>query len=237
MMDEPDRMLNQTGSSLERALLQEGRSYGGPDELRARTLAALGLAGSAGLATGGALVWLAARTWSTKALLAISAVTVLVAVPVAYVTFGWGERSVAVPAPLPAVVPQPSREATPVAALPQEFEAPAPSPAAASSVAPAPSTARASAASASSALRAELAALDAVRSTLASGDSVGALAFLDAYFRTFPRGRLHLEAEVLRIDAFAKGGRVTDARKSAEDFLKRHPNSVLAARVQTYAGR
>jgi len=106
-----------------------------------------------------------------------------------------------------------------------------------SSTAPAPARAGAGTGTASSSLRAELAALDAARSTLASGNSVGALSFLDAYFRTFPRGRLHPEAEVLRIDALAKGGRMDDARRYAQEFLRRHPSSVLAARVQTIAGR
>jgi outer membrane protein assembly factor BamD (BamD/ComL family) len=42
---------------------------------------------------------------------------------------------------------------------------------------------------------------------------------------------------VLRIDALAKGGRLDDARKYAQEFLRRHPNSVLAARVQSFAKR
>jgi outer membrane protein assembly factor BamD (BamD/ComL family) len=99
----------------------------------------------------------------------------------------------------------------------------------------APARASTGAAPTNSSLRAELAALDAVRSTLASGDSAGALSFLDAYFHTFPRGRLRPEAEVLRINALAKDGRLDDARKYAQEFLRRRPNSVLAARVQPFA--
>ena len=81
------------------------------------------------------------------------------------------------------------------------------------------------------------AALDAIRSTLANNDPAGALSFLDAYFRTFPQGRLTLEAEVLRIDALAQSGRLVLAKRSAQEFLRHHPNSVLNARVQPYAHR
>jgi hypothetical protein len=232
MMDEPDRMFDQTASSLERALIHAGRSYRGPNDLRAHTLAALGLAGSAGLATGGALAWLAVKTWSTKLLLAMSALTLLVAIPASYVMLRQDARPARVTLPFPAVVTEPSPVATPYPAPPAQVEAPAVAPPAM----PATSPARASA-NASSALRAELAALDAVRSTLANDDSVGALSFLDAYFRTFPRGRLHLEAEVLRIDALAKGGRLDAAKKYAQEYLRHHPNSVLTARVQPYAER
>jgi len=233
-MDDPDRMLDQTGSALERALLREGRAYLGPEELRSKTLAALGLAGTAGLATGGALAWFSAKTWGTKLLLTLSAASVLVGIPVGYFTL----RHAPTPAPAlrPAEVSPPLAKSPAPAARPVQPEPPMPLPAV-SSTAPAPARAGAGTGTASSSLRAELAALDAARSTLASGNSVGALSFLDAYFRTFPRGRLHPEAEVLRIDALAKGGRMDDARRYAQEFLRRHPSSVLAARVQTIAGR
>jgi hypothetical protein len=238
MMDEPDRMFDQPSSSFERALLHEGRSYRGPAELRAHTLAALGLAGSAGLATGGLLAWLAARTWTTKLLLAMSGLTLMVAIPVSYFLLGQDSEPARLAPPRPAAVPPPSPTATPTP--PAQVEAPAPvatpAPALAAPIPPPASSARPSA-GASSALRAELAALDAVRSTLANDDAAGALSFLDAYFRTFPRGRLHLEAEVLRIDALAKSGRLDAAKRYAQEFLKRNPNSVLTARVQPFSSR
>jgi hypothetical protein len=87
----------------------------------------------------------------------------------------------------------------------------------------------------SSALRAELAALDAVRTTLAKDDPSRALSFLTAYFRNFPQGRLRFEAEVLRIDALAKAGQTNAAGLHAREFLKRHPNTVFTARVRPYA--
>jgi hypothetical protein len=235
-MDEPERLLDQTGSALERALLREGRNYLGPEELRANTLAALGMAGSAGLATGGLLAWLSAKAWGTKVILTISAATVLTEIPVGYFMLRGPSTRGTAPALRPAPIPAPPAKSSAPATAAENVPPPTPAPEESAPVA-VPTPARGSSGGSASALRAELAALDAVRSTLANGNSVGALSFLDAYFRTFPRGRLHPEAEVLRIDALAKGGRTDDARKYAQEFLRRHPNSVLAARVQSYAGR
>jgi outer membrane protein assembly factor BamD (BamD/ComL family) len=86
-------------------------------------------------------------------------------------------------------------------------------------------------------LRAELEALDTVRAGLAGGDFFGALSLLDTYFQNFYHGRLHLEAEVLRIDALARAGQPDAARSYAKEFLRRHPNSVHAARLQSIAGQ
>jgi outer membrane protein assembly factor BamD (BamD/ComL family) len=86
-------------------------------------------------------------------------------------------------------------------------------------------------------LQLELQRLDATRRRLAAGQADQALALLDAYERATPRGVLKLEAEVLRIDALARSGRLAQAQARAASFLARHPNSVLAARVRRIAGR
>jgi outer membrane protein assembly factor BamD (BamD/ComL family) len=83
-------------------------------------------------------------------------------------------------------------------------------------------------------LAAELSAIDKARSALTGGDASGALSQLDSYSRSYPRGRLALEAEVLRIDALARSGQREAARKRAELFVRRYPNSVLKARVRGY---
>jgi hypothetical protein len=80
----------------------------------------------------------------------------------------------------------------------------------------------------------ELGAIDRARLSLAKGDARRALDELDGYDRRFPGGRLQLEAEVMRIDAFAKVGRKDVARQHAEMFLRRHPTSVLATRVRAH---
>ncbi len=78
--------------------------------------------------------------------------------------------------------------------------------------------------------------MDAARTSLSHSDPSAALVALDAYGRNFPHGRLRIEAEVLRISALAKSGQTDAARKRAEAFLQRHPDSVLASRVRSYAG-
>jgi hypothetical protein len=233
-MDEQQRMLEQTTSALERALLQEGRAYRASEDLRAHTLAGLGLAASAGVVAS-TLAWLSARSWLSKVIFGLSTMTLLVGVGVSRMVLhrdtgaGGLGSPVAVVMPPPALEPAPTSPPSPVAVASLPLRRAADSP-----VAPAAVPARPSAGY-NSALRAELAALDAIRSTLANDDPAGALSFLTAYFHTFPRGRLHFEAEVLRIDALAKAGQTNAAGRHAREFLRRHPNSVLTARVRPFA--
>jgi hypothetical protein len=228
-MDAPQRILDGTGTALEQALLQELRSYRGPEKMRAHTFAALGVTSSTGLAAGGALAWLWGKIWGTKLLLTVSVASVLLGVPAGYFIL----RQSSTP-PAPPALPT-------VAAMPPVQQLPAPvSPTAApvldtpASPTP-PPVARVSrrGVTTSTDLRAELEALDTVRSTLASGDFFGALSLLDAYFQSFHHGRLHLEAEILRIDALARCGQTDAARSYAKEFLRRHPKSVHAARLQS----
>jgi hypothetical protein len=229
-MEEPERILDKTDSTLERALLLEGRGYSAPDSVRMRTLAALGLATSAGLA-GGLLAWLSTKSLATKLLLTASAATLIATIPIAYVLSTTHGRSTRQHGPAPTAVVAPAPEGPGPAA--SEMIAPASLPAPTRTL-PSPTPTRTSTPG-NSALRAELAALDAIRSTLANDDPSGALTFVAAYFRTFPRGRLRFEAEVMRIDALARAGRTQAAKRYAREFIKQHPNSVLTARVRPYA--
>lgn len=231
-MEEPERILTKTNSSLERALLLEGRRYEAPNGVRVRTLAAVGLAASAGVGTG-LLAWLSSKSLTAKLALALSTATAITALPVTYFLSTRSEPTPARHGSAPAAVVAPA-PAEPVVPAPV-VNAPAPLPAADHALPPsAPPVARTSPTN-SSALRAELAALDAIRSSLANHDPAGALSFVATYFRSFPRGRLHLEAEVLRIDALAKSGQAQAAKRHARGFIKQHPNSVLSARVRSYA--
>src|SRR5579863_9874699 len=89
-MSEPVRLRDDSASALERALLDVGRSYRSSGNARAKTMAALGVAGSATLLAGTAqavpLGTLAKMTWG-KLLAAISIVGAAAAVPVGY--FAW----------------------------------------------------------------------------------------------------------------------------------------------------
>jgi hypothetical protein len=198
----PTRLREDSESDLERALLDAGSSYKATSSTRAKTLAALGLAGSATLIAGTAsatsLVSAAKLTW-TKLIAGLSLAGAAAAVPVGYQM--WQKHH---EAPRPVVV--------------------ATAPAVAVSL-PERDAEQAS-------LKRELAAVDAARATLARGDARKALSLLDAYAQNHPHGRLELEAEVLRIDALARSGRRDAAKARAEAFLRRHPNSVLAARVR-----
>ncbi|WP_437765910.1 hypothetical protein WMF27_27340 [Sorangium sp. So ce281] len=251
-MMEPRRLLEESDNPLERALLSAGASYPTSPETRAKTLAALGLAGAAALSASVAAPAalsaagvsatsssLAMKLGWTKILVALSTMGMLAGIPAGYLAWrGQDAPEVAAahlfgPAladPVAQTAAQaPASAPAPVEALAEETMAPAP--AAGSSVAvtkldPKPSGMRA--------LEAELGALDAARTMLASGNARGALSLLDAYSRAHPRGRLSLEAEVLRIDALAKSGRSDAASQRAAAFLRRHPNSVLASRVRRY---
>lgn len=230
-MDDPQRLLDGTGTALERTLLQELRSYRGSKEMRAHTLAALGVTGSTGLAIGGTLAWWWGKTWGTK-LLTVSVASVLVGVPAAYFMLREGATPPALPAP-PTVAAMP----------PQPLPAPAPGTTSpvldipASAVPPKVVRLSRRGATTSANLRAELEALDTVRSTLARGDFFRALSLLDAHFQRFHHGRLHLEAEMLRIDALARCGQADAARSYAKEFLRHNPKSVHASRLQSIAGQ
>lgn len=259
-MSEPRRLLEESDSPLERALLSAGTASQIGPETRAKTLAALGLAGAAGLSASIAAgtstlaatetaavsssVSLAAKFGWAKVLVVLSTAGAVAGIPAGYyalrddpapqvapldrfagVLAGPVERARVAPAP----VPEEPRAEEAGAEAPR---AAAPPPAHTSSVAASRPAAKPSTSSA--ALQEELSALDAVRTTLSSGNAQGALSLLDAYARTYPRGRLRLEAEVLRIDALAKSGRLDAAKRRAEAFLAGHPNSVLATRVRRY---
>jgi hypothetical protein len=237
-MTEPPRLHTEPESELERSLLDAGRSYTASASSRAKALAALGVVGITASSTTAASA--VTKTGLGKWL----AATVLVAgaaIP--------GVHYLRQLAAKPTLTDTSAVSAGPsVASIPPALTAPAPTPSAADSAASepasagpdpvvtnaAPSVARAEA---KPALAAELSALDTARSALASGNANAALGDLDAYAHNFPHGKLGLEAEVLRIDALAKSGQTVAARKRAEAFMKRHPDSVLASRVRAYAGQ
>jgi hypothetical protein len=232
------RLRDEGATALERALLDAGTAYRGSPSARAKTLGALGLAGSATLA-GAAL----ARASLSLGKLSIGNVSLgkligglaicgaVAAVPVAgyraihrEAAAMHGARTSA-PAAAPAAPPA-------VAALVGGGATETPAVAAAAEDVT-EHHARHARVEAEIPLSRELASIDGARAALARGDTAGALSRLDQYGRAFPRPRLDLEAEVLRIDALAESGRTDAARTHAREFLRRHPNSVLAAHVRT----
>jgi hypothetical protein len=236
-MSELPRLHTEPESELERSLLNAGRGYTASASSRARALAAVGLVGATASST-------AAASAITKAGVVKWVVAVALVAGAAVPTARYLRRSGAGPALTTSAAPVPSIAVAPLAA-PSPVAAPdepsATTDTATPTVEPPPSgpsnAARSESKPAAPALSAELGALDAARSKLARGDATGALTALDAYARNFPHGKLGLEAEVVRIDALAKSGQTAAARKRAEAFMKRHPDSVLASRVRAYAGQ
>jgi hypothetical protein len=253
-VSDPSRLLDSSGDELERALLQAGSTYVASPELRNKTLAALGLTGAAATLGAGVVAAgsssklgvssLLAKLGTAKvALVAVGAGAAL-AVPIVMSGSDQAPEPV-VPAGAAAPSPRPAVGSTPrglaqhrAPAEPMSRQPTAVSEAAEAAEAAAPGRAPVSKPlSSAEALRVELAQLDTARSKLASGRSEEALALLDAYDRSAPRGMLKLEAEVLRIDALSRSGRTALAQSRARAFLERHPKSVLAARVRRIAGQ
>ena len=243
-MSEPTRLLDTPESELERTLLDAGRSYTASGSTRAKTMLALGLTA---VAPSVAPATTAAGDSVMKAALAKVAVGVLivgaVGIPVwRYLDHNASSAPVArAPVAVAAAPAAPAAETAQAKVASAELaptenprvEAAEPTP---SSV-PRNAVPRAESKPTSAPpLTAELAALDTARTALGHSDPAGALAALDSYAHDFPRGRLKIEAEVLRIGALAKSGQTEAARKRAEAFLRLHPDSVLASRVRSYAG-
>jgi hypothetical protein len=239
-MSDPSRLAEENVSALEHALLAAGRSYGSSTSTRNKTLAALGVAGSATLLAGTAqavpLGTLAKLTWG-KILAAVSLAGAAAAVPGYY---AWQHHQAAKSALSSSVTPsavlarpaqaEATPERVPVLAARSPDEQVKGEPQWAPAALPTRTAVR------PATLGHELSTLDAARGMLARGDATGALARLDRYAHAYPHGRLALEAEVLRIDALDASGRSDAARARAQAFLDRHPHSVLAARVRTRLG-
>jgi hypothetical protein len=234
-MRELPRLREERGSALEHALLGAGVSPVVSPRTRAKTLAALGVAGSAALlasTVAGPLTTLAKLGWA-KLLVGLSIVGVAGALPVVSYYYTHRVHSHEAPVVAPRRAHAPLHRA--VAAQPVTVSELMAEPARVEQPKVRAVTRPRATHSTEQTLVLELAALDAARSTLTSGDAHSALALLDIYGDRFPHGRLELEAEVLRIDALAKSGQPDLARRRAEAFLRHHPRSVLAARVRSDA--
>ena len=79
----------------------------------------------------------------------------------------------------------------------------------------------------------ELRMLDAARQHLHAQDGASALRKLDEYKRRFPRGRLAPEIVVLRTEALIAVGDRPAAERVAAAFLKAHPKSPYASRLNS----
>jgi hypothetical protein len=78
----------------------------------------------------------------------------------------------------------------------------------------------------------EVRMLEAAKSEISAGRPGVAVEILDRYRRSFPNGRLALEADVLRIESLFRTGRASTAIGLANKFLAANPQSTLAGRVR-----
>lgn len=83
----------------------------------------------------------------------------------------------------------------------------------------------------------EVALLDDARAAIGRGDVAGARAALTEHARRFPRGSLHPEAAVLRIEVALNAGSRAEAAALARDFLRTHEGSPHASKVRTLLER
>lgn len=256
-MKDPVRLLDQKENDLEVLLLRSALDESPPSGLTRRTLAAITAAG-VGVAAGDAAVKMSggaapaaaakatgviagAGIWSA---IGIGALAGLVTLGILDRTTGFGpqgstkvaEEARAVPSAL-AAPPTLEREAPPGEDRPatRQAEAAALSPPPEPRPAPSASGPRPSSRSASM-LASEILILDGARRSLLGGDPAAALALLDRHAREFGDGQLAHEAAVLRVEALARRGDREGATAAARRFLRAHPNSPHAERIEAAAG-
>ncbi len=257
MSDEPRRLLDDPAhrDAAVSALLRSARAYRPPEALRGRVVGRvlLGL-GIGGAASGGVgAVAAATKFWIVvgTGLFAAGGGTYLALRP----------SAVAKPESAPRPHARPTAPASPIPEAPAEFSKPLITPPAPLIVArPAPkrlvrvsasSTPRESVTSPNadpavlssgqttfetkqsrSSLSRELGYLDGARAALRAGNSRGALDQLDRHAREAPDGTLRLEAEMLRIEAFARLPDRAEVIRRAQRFVNAHPQSALADRAR-----
>ncbi|AKV00343.1 hypothetical protein AKJ09_07006 [Labilithrix luteola] len=79
---------------------------------------------------------------------------------------------------------------------------------------------------------AEIARLREARAAISAGRIDDARATLARYDATFPKGALMPEAKAMKVDLLIAAGQPEEARREAEAFLKRYPNSPQAGRLK-----
>jgi hypothetical protein len=228
-------------TDLERRLLNAGARELPSVELTRRMQQGLGISLAAGVATAASATAAKAATTAGAgaapgfAWPAISIGVLALAVTGAVV----GVRTTAgqhAPTRAPAVLPVSSPTGTPAAvAAPPAADPVAPAP-----VAPiahrGPARRHGAVAVPRGDLRAEIALVDAARSAVAESADDRALALVDRYEASYPRGTFQPEVAALRIEALVQLGRRVEARALARRFVAAHGDSPLADRVARAAG-
>lgn len=252
-MSEPQRLLDEGGDDLSLSLLRSARGDGPSPHARRKTMVALGLAGGVGAGVTAATATGAASTMAKSSATAALAKWIGMGVIGGIVTVGTVEVVQTKSAPAvtqsaainagPVAKAKPAKGLTPAAVndAPAPIDAAAPAPAIEEpAVKPSAAPIEAPRATARPAdkptLADEVAALDAARVALSSGNAAAALRALDDHDRRFPGGVLGMEATVLRIEALVARGDRASASRLGRAFLDAHPRSPHASRVRTLIG-
>ncbi|HEY6727177.1 MAG TPA: hypothetical protein VI197_24250 [Polyangiaceae bacterium] len=242
-----DPLLHPQDSEIEAQLLAAGRDVSLSPAAQARLLGVLGA--SAGVTAAGeaaASTGFVGKLLASKGILAAASVVSIGAIG-AGVYFAQRARVTEAVSDRPPLsrAAEPAHVATPASDTPaiesagsadDGVVATEPTPASVDKPAAQPRpTARKPAADAHASLRDELALVEAVSRATKAGNGALALSQSLEYKRRFPRGKLALEAQVLHIEALALAGNRAEASRLAQSFLKRYPDSPVAARIRRFA--
>ncbi len=242
-MSEMKPLLDESVSADAARLLRSADSDGpvSPESEKIRTLAALGLLSSTGLAASASPLRRALGSSSRAA--TFGAIAVVAAFAGVVAVRSWSTAPAEMPTSGPAAV-APTAEmqtaAPPVPSTTDTVRVEDLPTAAASQRADVKAPERGSSFAAKRhgqpGLEDELAAIDAARAALASGRADVALSNVNRYHRTFHEGRFTEEADALEIQALAALGRLEEARAKGERFLASRPGSPYERRVRSSMG-
>lgn len=240
-------LLDPKHRELEEQLIRAGRDVHMSAALRAKTLAAIGVASvgvtTASTAQASAGSWLASKGGTFWAMSFLGGAGVVGAAVV--VTAGLSGQAKPVQPVFSGTTSSETVHAPPVS-TPQALEEPAAveldlsdsdatgSEAKAEAVVSERHAGKGRSTAKPSTLGEELAAIAQVEAALRAGEATTALSYLTEYRRKFPQSQLGLEAEVLTIQALHESGATARARARAETFIQRYPKSPLGARARQY---
>ncbi|HEY1956089.1 MAG TPA: hypothetical protein VGH28_10755 [Polyangiaceae bacterium] len=228
-MNDPIRLLaSPEATDFERELLGAWGDEKPTAASRDKTLAALGLAGSAAAAAAGSMApkalasgWALVAKWIGLGALVVGAA----AVGAAHLAHH-DEAPLARPIAMPTehLVPAPQQTVATAETTVELPEAP-----------PQHAHARVAAPVASS-ITQQVAALDRARAALDAGDPARAVRLVDAYESEYASGAFVQEAEVVRIESLVRAGKTADADRAGKHFLASYPRSPHDARVRSLLG-
>ncbi len=239
-MDVPKRIVDDPAAdSVARALIEDARVETAGPGGKARTLAALGLAGGAGLAS-------TSTAFAGVKMLGAGVLAVGVVVAGAWMMtredppapVHASSPSIIAPPPVaPSVsdgTPAGESESARTPDVAPRSDAPriVPKSTPRAPVAPAASTSSA----APSRLAEEARSLEVARRALEGHQARSALTALDRYERDFPRGELRPEATALRVEALAASGDESSAQALGRQFLSQYPGHPAVPRVRRAMG-